>query len=250
VRDFSGVQKAASQFVEWANDKLLEKDCEMVLQEALPEKRVRKKTTMPGELAEDEPLAAAERDFEIRVYNVTMDTVTESIHQRFAASGKLCTDFACLDPKNFPEIWDKGLVRSAMQNLSNCLLKFDSRATADTLQAELLSLSRQWERLKLSTLKEYQVRTYTVDDASEGSGDEDTHDVEGPELVNKNVCMCKNCAICVYLVLAQYNLLTDAYHVIGLAYKFLLTLSTTSTKWPARGAFPPLSLLKTDLEAL
>ena len=54
--------------------------------------------------------------------------------------------------------------------------------------------------------------------------------------------MCKNCAICVCLVLAQYNLLTDAYHVIGLAYKFLLTLSTTLEQ----RAFPPLSLLKTD----
>lgn len=86
VRDFSGAQKAASQFVELANGELLEKDCEMVVQVALPEKRVRKKKTMPGELAEGEPLEADERDFEVRVYNVIMDTVMESIHQRFAAS--------------------------------------------------------------------------------------------------------------------------------------------------------------------
>lgn len=47
--------------MEWAYDELLEKDCEMVVQVALPEKRVRKKKTMPGELAEGEPLAAGLR---------------------------------------------------------------------------------------------------------------------------------------------------------------------------------------------
>ena len=39
--------------------------------------------------------------------------------------------------------------------------------------------------------------------------------------------MCKNCAVCVYIILAQYNLFTDAYHILNLAYKFLLSLSTT-----------------------
>src|SRR4029434_10211351 len=37
----------------------------------------------------------------------------------------------------------------------------------------------------------------------------------------------KTVPFCVHLTLSQYNLLTDAYHVIGLAYKFLLTLSIT-----------------------
>lgn len=45
------------------------------------------------------------------------------------------------------------------------------------------------------------------------------------ELTNTSCISCKNCAICVYHILSKYNLLTDAYHVIGLAYKFLLTLS-------------------------
>lgn len=45
------------------------------------------------------------------------------------------------------------------------------------------------------------------------------------ELVNRSCSTCKNCPICCYLLLSQYNLLTDAYHIIGLGYKFLLTLS-------------------------
>lgn len=33
--------------------------------------------------------------------------------------------------------------------------------------------------------------------------------------------------MCCYHILSPYNLLTDAYHILSLAYKFLLTLSVT-----------------------
>src|SRR4029434_11126217 len=36
------------------------------------------------------------------------------------------------------------------------------------------------------------------------------------ELESSTCSSCKNCAICVHLILSQYNLLTDAYHVIGI----------------------------------
>ncbi|CAL9702122.1 unnamed protein product [Knipowitschia caucasica] len=46
--------------------------------------------------------------------------------------------------------------------------------------------------------------------------------------MENTVCSsCKNCPICCYTILRRYNLLTDAYHLIGLAYKYLLTLSVT-----------------------
>lgn len=51
------------------------------------------------------------------------------------------------------------------------------------------------------------------------------------ELENTACSCCKNSAICVSLILSQYNLLTDAYHIIGLAYKFLLTISITDRLW-------------------
>lgn len=81
------MKEAADQFVEWANGELLEKeDCEMEVEVAQPEKRVKKKKIFLGELAEDEPLTAAERDFEVTIHNVIMDTVTQKVE-----SGKLCS---------------------------------------------------------------------------------------------------------------------------------------------------------------
>ncbi|XP_063077402.1 uncharacterized protein LOC134467457 [Engraulis encrasicolus] len=250
VRDFSGVKEAADRFVEWANGELLDKE-EIEVEVALPEKRQKKKESMPGELAEDEPLKAAERDFEVHVHNVIMDTVTQSIHERFAESGKLCLDFACLDPKNFPEVRDKGLPPSAMHHLSSYLMAFDDQATTGALKTQLESLATHWERLKLSALEEYKVRSSEEEEESPGGTEEgegnERDGVEVPELRNVKCRMCKNCALCVYIILGQYNLLTDAYHTLCLAYKFLLTLSTTQVA--CERCFSTLKFVKNRLRS-
>ena len=75
-----------------------------------------------------------------QVHNVILDTITESIRCRYAVSAVLCSDFACMDPRNFPEIRDKGLPKTALGERSKCLAKFDEHATIPTLQAELTSL--------------------------------------------------------------------------------------------------------------
>ena len=81
ARDFEGVKCAVDEFVKWANERLQEEEeCELVVQTALPERRFRKKKRMPGELAEDEQLASADTDFKVKVHNVIVDTVTDSIH--------------------------------------------------------------------------------------------------------------------------------------------------------------------------
>lgn len=93
------------------------------------------------------------------------------------------------------------------------------------------------------------MRTSEEDDSSEGTeeGDEEPCNVEEPELVNVKCRMCKDCAICVYIILAQYNLLTSSYHVLGLAYKFLLTLSTTQVA--CERCFSTLKFVKNRLRS-
>lgn len=155
-RDFDGVKKAAAVFVQWANAQLKEhKDCDAVVESALPEKRVKKKKAMPGELAQDEPLPDADTDFKIKVHYVILDIIKESIHRRFAASAVLCSEFACMDPKNFKHMREDGLQETALQELSKCLLKFNDRAIVGNLQAELKNLANQWETLKMPPLQSY-----------------------------------------------------------------------------------------------
>lgn len=211
--------------MKWANGKLQEEEeCELVVQAAFSERRIRKKKRMPGELAEDEQLASADTDFEVKVHNVIVDTVIGSIQRRFSANAKLCSDFACLDPRNFAHVRENGLPSSALEEISKCLLKFDdSLATVGTLCGELYSLASKWERLKMSPLEGYIVRT--ASEIPQGGDEVPSMEQQDVELESKTCSSCKNCVICVHLILSQYNLLT--YHVIGLAYKLLLTLSIT-----------------------
>jgi len=53
--------------------------------------------------------------------------------------------------------------------------------------------------------------------------------------------------ICCYYVLERYNLLTDSYHLIGLGYKFLLTLSVTQVA--CERSFSTLKFIKTRLRS-
>jgi len=59
----------------------------------------------------------------------------------------LYADLSFLDPKNFSLIHNHALPKSALDDLSKCPVKFDSRATVDNLQYELKSLVGQAERV-------------------------------------------------------------------------------------------------------
>ena len=63
----------------------------------------------------------------------------------------------------------------------------------------------------------------------------------------KECSFWKNCVICCYKILQRYNLLTDAYRIIGLAYKFLLTLSVTHVA--CERSFSTLKYIKNRLRS-
>lgn len=99
----------------------------------------------------------------------------------------------------------------------------------------------QWDKLKASIFEEYTTKT-----AKEvGSEPQDTeYEVE---MVNTTCSSCKDCPLCCYRMLRKYNLLTDAYHIIGLAYKFLLTLSVTQVT--CERSFSTLKFIKDRLRS-
>lgn len=88
---------------------------------------------------------------------------------------------------------------------------------------------------------------YTVRTASEmpqGSEEDPSMEQQDVELESKTCSSYKNCVICVHLILSQYNLLTDAYHVIGLAYRLLFTLSITQVT--CERSFSTVKFIKTN----
>lgn len=147
----------------------------------------------------------------------------------------LYADLALLDPKNFDQIMANtiDLLQTALQELSKCLVKFDSTATETNLQSKLSSLAEQWPRLKRSTFDKYTIRT--TDDVPEGDNGEESW------------LSCKNCPVCCNCILSQYNLLTNAYPILGLSYKFLLTLSVTQVS--CEQSFSTLKFIKCRLKS-
>ncbi len=237
-RDFQAVKDAADNFVKWANEKIeeLDEETDIEIETVLPQKRMKKKKTMPGEMAHDETMNDAEKANEVKVHNEIFDTAIEAIHRRFLTHGTLYADLSFLDPKNFPLIRNSALPESALEDLSKCLVKFDSRATADNLKSELKSLAGQWDKLKQSPLEEYTIRT--VEEGPDGKE-------EDMDIKNKSCESCKECPMCCFQILQRFNMLTDAYHLLGLAYKFLLTLSITQVA--CERSFSMLKYIKSKL---
>ena len=198
TRDFQSIKTAADKFIQWANNKIGEEseETELEVETTLPQKRGRRKKSMPGERSRDEAVTDAEASYKIEVHNRIMDTVAGSMHQRSLKNGTLYADQALLDPKNFSQVisYGESFPEAALQELSKCLLPFDDRATEAELQSELKSLARQWDRLKSSVFDEYTTKTTEP-------GPEDAEDEA--EIVYKKCSSCKDCPICCYRVLKQ-----------------------------------------------
>ncbi|CAH2220844.1 zinc finger MYM-type 1-like [Pelobates cultripes] len=134
-------------------------------------------------------------------------------------------------------------VQGTYEQLKTVVRDFDSiqiSATSENLCSQLANFALQWERLKTSPLEEYRIiEDIHIEDQESNLAD--------TELMNMSCKACKNCAVCCYQILQLYNLLTDAYNVIGVAYKFLLTLSFTQVA--CERSFSTLNFIKTRLRS-
>lgn len=222
---------AAKKFAVWANGKLETTDCQVMIEEDFPPtKRIQRKKRMAGELAVDEPILLASDQFRVEVYKVTLDKIINSLQSRFTKHGQLFADLACLDPRNFEDIL-LHLPNNALERLSSLVIKFDSMATKEKLQSELLDFSSKWQRLKMSLDEEY---THANNEGQDEDAihshlitetEEQPYSTVGDQ--NGKCKTCKNCIACCYNVLLRYNLYSLTYSSLFNAYKLTLTLSSS-----------------------
>jgi len=91
------------------------------------------------------------------------------------------------------------------------------------------------------------LEAYIVKTASEilQGGDEDpSMEHWDVELVSKICSSCKNGVIRVHLILSQYSLLTEAYHLIRLAYKLLFITQMSITQLACERSFSTVKFIK------
>lgn len=220
---FTSIKTSADEFVAWANDELANQNLESEIRCNLPEIRGRRRKRLPGELASDETIENPEERFKINCFYVTIDNAIMALDRRFnSLDNSFYADIALLDPKNFGDIRENGMKPPLLDALSVKLLPFNPKASPDNLRGELITLAGQWAVLAASPLDDYEY--------SDGEERLDAqNDDSSPTLKRKNEKhpSCKNCAICVFRILEDYRLLVDMYPTIGLAYKYMLTLSFT-----------------------
>ena len=82
-----------------------------MIKDRFPEKRQRRKKRMPGENAPDEPIASAEKGFEVNVFNKVMDITVQIIKSRFQKNSEVILDLACLSPIQFKTLTQSGLTK-------------------------------------------------------------------------------------------------------------------------------------------
>lgn len=124
-----------------------DKEIELEVKSALSS-RTRRKTSRPGEIPLTETVKSPVQVYEVTVHNQIMDTATETLHRRFLGHGKLYADLAFLDPRNFTHLKSSSLPPLMFQELSKCLLRFDSEATAENLQCELSNFALHWGKIE------------------------------------------------------------------------------------------------------
>ena len=253
-RDVDGVHSSANQFIEWATSELESRgDESLVIEDSFPEKRIRKRKRMPGELAADEPLTSPAKEFEVEIFNKIMDTTVESIRSRFQQNADVMLDLACLSPLQFDTISKSGIPEGSMTKLCKALQKFDEEITPDKLRSELLHLAVSWDRLKVTLSDEYVKLKQDVDyHDTDGQQGEDNDEIDTEVLLDSKMPptvskRCMKCAVCVYHTLAQYGMFSEAFANIGLAYKYLLTLSTTQVA--CERSFSTLKFIKNRLRS-
>ncbi|KAL4143307.1 hypothetical protein QTP88_005653 [Uroleucon formosanum] len=157
--------------------------------------------------------------FTVEIHNVILDNTIASMEKKFSKNQILYTDFACLSPVNFEDINKKDLPSNALIELTNKIKQFDETITRDSLQNELLSFSSNWNGLKKSVPESYEIDTY--DEI------QDEEDFGNKTMYKSHCTSCMNCSICCYLVLQKYNLYSNAYSHLTIAYQYLLTFPCT-----------------------
>lgn len=239
IRDFNQVHIAGEKFVSWYQREIKRHDVnqdDIQIEDELPRKRN----------STADPLLK----YEYNVHNVVLDQTVASFEARFnEKTREIIQDLSLLDPRSFPDIVSKGVPHNAMEKLSEAVQNFDNSVTPTILRDEISDLARNWGVIKKCRLAEYDdvvdLGENSSSDESEGEGEPIVENI-GKDPTS-HLKRCRNCPGCVYLLLSDYNMLSNSYSHISMCYKYLLTISVTQVA--CERSFSILKLIKSRVRS-
>jgi hypothetical protein len=221
-RKFIDVYEKAKHFSSAMNVIFENEDTSFRVEDDFKEIRIRRNPKFHDEIINDTPYDCSKKKYEINVYNITLDTVIESLENRFSKHKEMYVDFEWLHPTNFKLI--SNLPENSMNKIAELLTDFSPNIDKQILQDQLIDFAGKWDSLSKTLLDEYNCMTLDLEKDEE---DEESELVKEHRVHKKT---CKDCIFCCYQILCKYNLYATAYSELFLAYKFLLTLSITQVQ--------------------
>lgn len=183
-------------------------------------KRISRKKKMANYEGTDNNIMNVEVKFTVDVYNRVFDTIIQSMENRFTNNKEILIDLTLLSPIHF-DSFSNGLPNAFAKLAEKLKPYFDEDSEnkiKNKLSEEILSFSKSWKHLKKSVDDEYTEELYLNSDTENEDEDKD---------ISKPCKTCKNCSICCYNTLIKYNLYSNAYPTLSIAYQYLLTLPVT-----------------------
>lgn len=258
---FDETLAAAKTFVSKFTEKIeasSERDTlkDMPIETDFETKRLKKVKKMAGEECDDEQIRSSPEDsFRVNVFNCIVDTVTQTMENRFVKQKCLYLDLALFDPKRFTEIKHK-LPANALDKICKLIASLDK----DKLREELMSFINVWPSISRKSIEQdyttdafesSEIYEYDKDDKDIEDNVNAVEEVEDEEDTDFSTCNAKNkcntCIKCAFAVIVEYNMYSLQYTELYKVYKYLLTIPLTQVT--CERVFSKLKLIKTRLRA-
>lgn len=142
--------------------------------------RIRRRRRMDGENAEDEPAETPEDDWKRNTFYLSVDTVLNSMKNRFEKNQPLLKAFSLFSPSRFPELVKKF---KTAHDLQACLNTFCETYNIDAFRCadELFNFARSFEKLDCSTVYQPDEAQDDEDDGMDSEDDDYNDDYENDD---------------------------------------------------------------------
>lgn len=252
VRDsFNELNEKALSFAKAVNEKIND-EMDVIVEEAIPQTRVRRVKRRDGEIASDDPILNALDRYRVDQFFVICDTTYESLYQRFNSgeNNELIEEMSYFHPDNFAALAKQKSLQLPFlarvlkiespdidKELKHFANNFGSLSTTNVIMDSI-------ESLDLSDDDGYE---HTDDDEAVDKTDEDDNDDERNTHKCKTRKPCNKCLGCCFILLCKLNLHISTYTNLHRAYEYFLTLPCTEVT--CERAFSKLKIIKSRLRS-
>ena len=221
--------------------------------------RIRHRPRMAGEQAEDEPAETPESHWAHNTFYVVMDTVLESMGNRFEKNKNLLATYHLFSPANFDTlVKDYPTAKDLKPKLNDFCTKYD--IDADRCASELLSFAAAFPKFNLQLIPKEVDRMHSqdvgdeieIDDYGDGLEDNDVidddhngyyEDFDGPREISRKPSFSDALQL---LCHPTYHLM-DAYPILGEVYAIAVAIPVSSST--AERSFSTLKRVKSRIRS-